>query len=47
MKHANVIVVGGGQAGLSISYCLSRQHVDHVSFLRKEELVKSGALKMG
>ena len=32
MKHANVIVVGGGQAGLSISFCLSRQHVDHVVF---------------
>ena len=29
-EHHTVIVIGGGQAGLSISWHLSRQHVDHI-----------------
>lgn len=30
--HYSVIVVGGGQAGLSISYCLKDRGVDHIVF---------------
>lgn len=29
-KHYSVIVVGGGQAGLSISYCLKNKGIDHL-----------------
>ncbi|WP_019503440.1 MSMEG_0569 family flavin-dependent oxidoreductase [Pleurocapsa sp. PCC 7319] len=29
-KHYPVIVVGGGQAGLSISYCLKQKGIDHI-----------------
>ncbi|VEP18193.1 Flavin-dependent oxidoreductase, MSMEG_0569 family [Hyella patelloides LEGE 07179] len=29
-KHYSVIVIGGGQAGLSISYCLKNQGIDHI-----------------
>nr|WP_319421836.1 MSMEG_0569 family flavin-dependent oxidoreductase [Pleurocapsa sp. FMAR1] len=29
-KHYSVIVVGGGQAGLSISYCLKGKGIDHI-----------------
>ena len=29
-KHYSVIVVGGGQAGLSISYCLKAKGIDHL-----------------
>ncbi len=28
--HHGVIIIGGGQAGLSISYCLSRRGIDHL-----------------
>jgi len=31
-SHHAVAVVGGGQAGLSISYCLQRRGIDHVVF---------------
>ena len=31
-NHTSVIVVGGGQAGLSISYCLKERGVDHLIF---------------
>ncbi|MEO1672089.1 MAG: MSMEG_0569 family flavin-dependent oxidoreductase [Cyanobacteria bacterium J06631_2] len=31
-KHYSVIVVGGGQAGLSISYCLKQKAIDHIVF---------------
>ena len=31
-KHYSVIVVGGGQAGLSISYCLKNKGIDHIIF---------------
>ncbi|MBE9179949.1 MSMEG_0569 family flavin-dependent oxidoreductase [Oculatella sp. LEGE 06141] len=30
--HYSVIVVGGGQAGLSISYCLKERGLDHIVF---------------
>jgi len=29
-KHYSVIVVGGGQAGLAISYCLKSKGIDHI-----------------
>lgn len=29
-EHHTVIVVGGGQAGLSVSYCLQQQGIDHL-----------------
>lgn len=31
-QHYSVIVVGGGQAGLSISYCLKERGIDHIVF---------------
>jgi putative flavoprotein involved in K+ transport len=31
-NHKSVIVVGGGQAGLSMSYCLKKRRTDHVVF---------------
>jgi putative flavoprotein involved in K+ transport len=33
--HRRVVVVGGGQAGLSMSHCLTRTGVDHVVFERE------------
>ncbi|MEM9092495.1 MAG: MSMEG_0569 family flavin-dependent oxidoreductase [Cyanobacteria bacterium P01_F01_bin.53] len=30
--HFPVIIVGGGQAGLSISYCLKQNNIDHIIF---------------
>lgn len=32
MKHYSVIIVGGGQAGLSMSYCLKEKGIDHIMF---------------
>jgi putative flavoprotein involved in K+ transport len=29
-SHRSVVVIGGGQAGLSMSYCLSQRGIDHV-----------------
>lgn len=31
-SHYSVIIVGGGQAGLSISYCLGECQIDHIIF---------------
>ena len=31
-SHYSVIIVGGGQAGLSISYCLHQLQIDHIVF---------------
>ena len=31
-SHFPVVVVGGGQAGLSISYCLKQRNIDHIIF---------------
>lgn len=30
--HFPVIIIGGGQAGLSISYCLKQNNIDHIIF---------------
>lgn len=30
--HYSVIIIGGGQAGLSMSYCLKERNVDHIVF---------------
>ncbi len=34
--HYSVIVVGGGQAGLSMSYCLKQRGVDHLVFEKNQ-----------
>ena len=39
-KHHEVIVVGGGQAGLSISYYLTQNNIDHV-ILNKGQLAEA------
>src|ERR1700679_2077430 len=31
-QHIPVAVVGGGQAGLSVSYCLKQRGIDHIVF---------------
>ena len=36
--HHDVIIIGAGQAGLSMSYCLKEQGIDHI-ILEKEETV--------
>ncbi len=33
--RTSVAVVGGGQAGLAMSYCLKKRHIDHVVFERR------------
>ena len=35
-KHYPIIVVGGGQAGLSISYCLKSKGIDHIIFEKNQ-----------
>ncbi|MBM0741516.1 MSMEG_0569 family flavin-dependent oxidoreductase [Phormidium sp. CLA17] len=35
-NHYSVIIVGGGQAGLSISYCLKQQGIDHIVFEKNQ-----------
>lgn len=35
-NHYSVAIVGGGQAGLSISYCLKRKGLDHVVFEKNQ-----------
>lgn len=35
-KHYSVIIVGGGQAGLSMSYCLKERGVDHIIFEKNQ-----------
>jgi len=32
MQHHNVIIIGGGQAGLSLSYCLKQRGIEHQVF---------------
>ncbi len=34
--HYSVVVVGGGQAGLSISYCLTQRGIDHIIFEKNQ-----------
>ena len=43
-KHYSVIVIGGGQAGLSISYCLKNKDIDHI-VLEKNHIGYSWATK--
>lgn len=35
-NHYSVIIVGGGQAGLSMSYCLKERHIDHIVFEKNQ-----------
>ena len=39
-SHYGAVVVGGGQAGLSVSYCLSRAGVEHIVFEKKTAMHK-------
>lgn len=34
--HYSVVIVGGGQAGLSMSYCLKQRNIDHIVFEKHE-----------
>ena len=43
-KHYSVVVVGGGQSGLSISYCLKNKDIDHL-VLEKNQIGYSWATK--
>lgn len=36
MRHASVIIIGAGQAGLAMSHCLTRLSIDHVLLERGE-----------
>lgn len=35
-KHYSVIIVGGGQSGLSMSYCLKQKGIDHIIFEKNQ-----------
>src|ERR1700692_1781948 len=35
-RHFNVVIIGGGQSGLSMSYLLKEKGVDHVIFEKKK-----------
>jgi putative flavoprotein involved in K+ transport len=35
-SHYSVIIVGGGQAGLSMSYCLKERSIDHIVFEKNQ-----------
>jgi putative flavoprotein involved in K+ transport len=35
-SHYSVIIVGGGQAGLSMSYCLKERGIDHIVFEKNQ-----------
>jgi len=35
-NHYPVVIVGGGQAGLSISYCLKERNLDHIIFEKNQ-----------
>lgn len=35
-SHYSVIIVGGGQAGLSVSYCLGERQIDHIIFEQQQ-----------
>ena len=43
-KHFPVVVVGGGQAGLSVSYCLKQKDIEHIVF-EKNAIAHSWATK--
>ncbi|MFY0582690.1 FAD-dependent oxidoreductase [Cystobacter fuscus] len=46
MSHHNVIVVGGGQAGLSASYYLQQRDINHL-VLESRTLTHTGASSAG
>ena len=33
-SHFPVVIIGGGQAGLSVSYCLKQRDIAHIIFLK-------------
>ncbi|HEY9906030.1 MAG TPA: FAD-dependent monooxygenase, partial [Thermosynechococcaceae cyanobacterium] len=35
-SHYSVIIIGGGQAGLSMSYCLKERGIDHIVFEKNQ-----------
>ncbi|WP_088892524.1 MSMEG_0569 family flavin-dependent oxidoreductase [Leptolyngbya ohadii] len=35
-SHYSVIIIGGGQAGLSMSYCLKERRIDHIVFEKNQ-----------
>ena len=39
-RHVSVVIIGGGQAGLSMSYCLKQLDIDHIVF-EKEKIAHS------
>ncbi|MEL6881355.1 MAG: FAD-dependent oxidoreductase, partial [Cyanobacteria bacterium J06607_10] len=43
-SHFPVVIVGGGQAGLSISYCLQQRGIDNVIF-EKHKIADAWASK--
>lgn len=43
-EHHSVIVIGGGQAGLSISYCLKERGIDHI-VLERHRIAESWRTK--
>lgn len=43
-RHFPVVVVGGGQAGLAVSYCLKQKGIEHIVF-EKEAIAHSWASK--
>jgi putative flavoprotein involved in K+ transport len=43
-SHYPVVIVGGGQAGLSMSYCLKQRHIDHIIF-EKHQIAHSWQAK--
>ena len=42
--HYPVVIIGGGQAGLSVSYCLKERNIDHILF-EKEKIAHSWGAK--
>lgn len=44
MEHYSVLIVGGGQAGLAMSYCLKASGIDHLVF-EKEKIAHSWRAK--
>ncbi len=37
-SHYPVAIIGGGQAGLSVSYYLSQRHIDHIIFEKRRAM---------
>ena len=40
MRHIDTVVIGGGQAGLAMSYCLTQRGFEHI-VLERNRLVES------